>query len=319
MGTMTFGVEGKEGARVHNIDDVRAILDTFQEHGHTEIDTARGYTSGTSEELLGSVEWKKRGLIAATKIYPSDSIKHTAKDIRATLDKSLAALQTDKVDIYYLHAPDRSTPLEVSLKAIDDLHQEGKFDRFGISNYPSWEVGEIVALCRINNWVQPTVYQGLYNAIHRSVEPELFPALRKYGISFYEYNPLGGGFFTGRYKTQDTQPEPGSRFDVSKGVGSAKAYRNRYWNDKYFSALEIVEEAAKKHNLTIGEVALRWMSHHSALKREHGDAIIMGASSLAHVHENLLDLEKGPLPEEVVDALDTAWRVVDSRDIIYWR
>lgn len=110
--------------------------------------------------------------------------------------------------MFYLHGPDRAVPYEVTLKAVDELYKEGKFKRFGISNYMScvrsrlercchhdnhtahgrWEVAEIVGICRRYGYIQPTAYEGLYNAIHRGAEPELFPALRKFGISFYEFN-----------------------------------------------------------------------------------------------------------------------------------
>ena len=112
--------------------------------------------------------------------------------------------------MWYLHGPDRTTPYEVTMKTVNDLYKEGKFKRFGISNYMAyadsyhrsidvrltydhmasrWEVAEIVCICRANGYIQPTAYQGIYNAIHRHVEPELFPCLRKFGISFYEFNP----------------------------------------------------------------------------------------------------------------------------------
>ena len=86
-----------------------------------------------------------------------------------------------------------------------------------------WEVAEIVGICKANGYIQPTAYQGIYNAIHRKVEPELFPCLRKYGIAFYEFNPLGGGFFTGRYRSMQDSAEPGSRFDPSKGQGKVRS------------------------------------------------------------------------------------------------
>ncbi|KAF8504141.1 Aldo/keto reductase [Hysterangium stoloniferum] len=303
MGAMTFGREGQAGARVTTLDGVNAILDVFQKHGHAEVDSARVYTGGTSEEYLGEVNWQKRGLIG----------------VREGLKLSLEALKADKIEIFYLHSPDRTTPWEVTFKACDDLYKEGKFTRLGISNYQSWEVAEIVTLCRANGWIAPTVYQGLYNAIHRAAEPELFPCLRKFGISFYEYNPLGGGFFTGRYSGPDTTPEPGSRFDTSKGTPQSTAYRNRYWNDQYFKALDIVRVASEKEGLTMAESALRWLNHHSILRKEHGDAVIIGASSVAHIAQNLIDLEKGPLPDSVVNAIDEAWDVVKGDVRQYWR
>ncbi|KAI0790214.1 Aldo/keto reductase [Irpex lacteus] len=328
MGCMTFGGEGQEGARVHDLKTIGEILDIFQAHGHTELDTARVYARGTSEEVLGQIGWKERGLIMETKLYPNaahqrtlpppgvDLITHSPEDLRKYLDKSLKALNADSIDMWYLHAPDRTTPYEVTLKAVNDLYKEGKFKRFGISNYQAWEVAEIVQICKYNGYIQPTAYQGIYNAIHRRVEPELFPALRKYGISFYEYNPLGGGFFTGRYRSLEDKVEPGSRFDPEKGQG--QNYRKRYWNEAYFHALSLIEAVAQKHNLTLAEVALRWLSHHSQLKKEYGDAVIIGASSKAHIEQNLLDLEKGPLPEEVVKALDEAWVSVQGVATNYW-
>ncbi|KAF8585472.1 Aldo/keto reductase [Ramaria rubella] len=318
MGAMTFGESGKEGARVHDLKGVTAILDIFQKHGHKEVDTARGYTGGTSEEFLGEIGWQKRGLIVETKLYPGGSIKHTPEGLREGLQRSLTALKADKLELWYLHGPDRSTPWEVTFKTTNELHKEGRFNKLGISNYTSWEVAEIVTLCRANGWIQPTVYQGLYNAIHRAAEPELFPCLRKFGISFYEYNPLGGGFFTGRYTGTDTIPDPGSRFDTSRGTNQSRNYRARYWNEQYFKALEIVKLAVEKEGLTVAEAALRWMSHHSALKKEHGDAVIIGASSVTHIEQNLIDLEKGPLLTSVVQALNEAWDVVKGDVKKYW-
>ncbi|RPD52596.1 Aldo/keto reductase [Lentinus tigrinus ALCF2SS1-6] len=321
MGAMTFGEQGKEGARVYELKDVEAILDIFQAHGHYEIDTARVYCGGTSEEYLGKVNWKKRGLVMDTKLYPTAAagsravgapslISHSPEDLRKYLDISLKALQTDSIDMWYLHGPDRGTPYEVTLKAVNDLYKEGKFKRFGISNYMSWEVAEIVGICKANGYIQPTAYQGIYNAIHRKVEPELFPCLRKFGIAFYEFNPLGGGFFTGRYRSLQDEVEPGSRFDPNKGVG--KLYRVRYWNEPYFHALSKIEAVGEKYNLTLAEIALRWISHHSLMKREYGDAVLIGASSTKHIEQNLIDLEKGPLPEEVLKVLDEAWLSVSA-------
>ncbi|KAI0697766.1 Aldo/keto reductase [Cytidiella melzeri] len=327
MGCMTFGKEGHEGVRVTDLKGVEEILDVFQAHGHTELDTARVYGAGTSEEILGELGWQKRGLIMETKLYPNIGnprfqtpgvapISHNHEDLRKHLDISLEALKTDCVDMWYLHAPDRTTPYDVTLKAVNDLYKEGKFKRFGISNYQAWEVAEIVGICKANNYIMPTAYQGIYNAVHRKVEAELLPCLRKYGISFYEYNPLGGGFFTGRYRSMEDSVESGSRFDPTKNQG--QSYRKRYWNESYFSALALIESVAQKHNLTLAEVALRWLSHHSQMKREYGDAVIIGASSTKHIEQNLVDLEKGSLPEEVVKALDEAWLSVSGIATNYW-
>lgn len=317
LGAMTFGEEGTSGARVTTLAACGEMLDVFQSHGHVEVDTAIAYTAGTSEEFLGKLEWQKRGLVMDTKLYPNAAagITHSGPDVRKFLDIQLKSLQTTQIDMWYLHAPDRSVPFEKTLAAVDALYKEGKFKRFGISNYMSWEVAEIVGICDKNGWIKPTAYQGIYNAIHRNVEPELFPCLRKLGLSFYEFNPLAGGFFTGNY-TRDAAVEEGSRFDPTKGQG--QNYRARYWHEEYFQALDLIRPVAEEHNLTLGEVALRWVSHHSLMKRTYGDNILIGASSKAHLEENLVDLEKGPLPEKVVRVLDEAWKLVKPVATKYW-
>ncbi|KAJ7058492.1 Aldo/keto reductase [Mycena amicta] len=312
MGAMTFGYPGTNAVRVSEPKDIEAILDVFLSHGHRELDTARYYGSGTSEKALGDLDWQKKGIVMQTKLYPMHMPQyasiigpHTPEGLRKYLAMSLESLKTDTLDIFYLHGPDRQVPYEVTLKTVDELYKEGKFKRFGISNFMSWEVAEVVSICKANGYIQPTVYQGLYNSIHRGVEPELFPCLRKFGISFYAFNPLGGGFFTGRYTSMESVSEAGSRFDPEGQQG--QSYRKRYWNEPHFAALAKLQPVIEKHQLTMAEVALRWMSHHSLLKREHGDAVIIGASSLAHIEQNLVDLEKGPLPEDVVEALNEAW------------
>ncbi|KAI0034793.1 Aldo/keto reductase [Vararia minispora EC-137] len=329
MGAMTFGREGTEGARIHTPEGLSEVLDVFQKHGHTEIDTARVYTQGTSEELLGKIDHKGRGLLLETKLYPrvvrllsptplldGVTITHEPEDLRKFLDASLKALSIDQLEMWYLHGPDRKVPYEVTLKAVNDLYKEGKFKRFGISNYASWEVAEIVMLCRANGWIQPTVYQGIYNAIHRGVEPELFPCLRKFGLSFYAFNALAGGFFTGKYSSIDGEVPAGTRFDPSKLQG--RSYRGRYWKGPYFEAIDIVRAGCEKHGLTMAEVALRWISNHSQLKQEKGDAVIIGASSVGHLEQNLVDLEKGPLPEDMLKVLDEAWATVKPHASNYW-
>ncbi|EJD54243.1 Aldo/keto reductase [Auricularia subglabra TFB-10046 SS5] len=316
MGAMTFGEAGKDQARVTDPAEVAKILDIFTSHGHKEVDTARLYAWGTSEEMLAKANWKGRGILMETKLYPSalfnipNGAHHTPEDIRKHMRESLKALNTEKVYMWYLHGPDRSVPYEVTLKAVDDLYKEGLFEHFGVSNYAAWEVAQIYEICAAKGYVKPIVYQGIYNAIHRAVEPELFPCLRHYGLAFYAFNPLGGGFFTGHYE-KDAPVEPGSRFDPETRQGAA--YRVRYWNDTYFNALEIVRPVSDKHGLTLTEVALRWMSHHSLLKRKFGDAVIIGASSTKHIEQNLVDLEKGLLPEDVVKALDEAWGLVQAK------
>jgi len=298
------------------------MLDIFQAHNHNEIDTARVYGGGSSEEYLGKLEWQKRGIVMDTKYYPTvgrgmdtNNWTHNPEHLRENLLRSLKALNTDRIHMWYLHAPDRTTPYIDTLREVNKLHQEGHFEKFAISNYQAWEVAQIMEICKANNWIAPSVYQGIYNCIHRSVEAELLPCLRHYGLGLFAYNPLGGGFFAGKFKA-DTEVEKGSRFDPDRHQG--KAYRMRYWNEGYFDAMGIISPVADKLGLTLAEVALRWMSHHSQLGKKYPDAIMIGASSTKHLEDNLVDLEKGPLPEEMVQALDKAWERVKSVAVKYW-
>jgi aflatoxin B1 aldehyde reductase len=244
------------------------MLDLVQKHGHNEVDTARVYGGGSSEEYLGELKWQDRGIIMETKLYPSAPRTHKSADLRKYLDESLNALKTDKIHMFYLHAPDRKTPFEETFKTLNELHKEGKFEVLGLSNFMSWETAYICDLCDKNGWIAPTVYQGVYNAIHRTVDTELFPCLRHYGIKFYAFNPLGGGYLTNRYH-RDTLAEntdKGSRFDPTTNQG--KSYRSRYFNDTMFDALDIIRAAAGKHNLTEAECAFRWMNHHSKMDKQ---------------------------------------------------
>ena len=303
------------------MEEAGRILDVFQKYGHDEIDTAIVYGGGSSEQVLGKLlssgPETRRQLIIDTKfsprtpLFPNVQTTHSPEHLREALKRSLISLKTDKVDMWYLHAPDRTTPYETTLREVNNLYKEGLFNRFGISNYAAWEVAQIVEICDKNGWIKPTAYQGVYNALHRLVEPELFPCLRHYGMSFYEFNPLAGGFLTDRY-TRASQPgsdiEAGSRFDPNRKQG--QSYRGRYWNDSYFDALEILRAATKKAGISEAEAALRWIMNHSLLKREFGDAIIIGASSAKQLDDNLANLEKGPLPEEVLKAFDEGWAKV---------
>jgi aflatoxin B1 aldehyde reductase len=188
--------------------------------------------------------------------------------------------------------------------------------QLGLSNFTAFEVAEVVMTCKANGWVRPTIYQGMYNPITRSIEQELIPACRRYGLEVVIYNPLAGGLFSGKYKTKDI-PAEGRYSDAVGRMG--EMYRKRYFKDSTFEALKIIEPVVEKHGLTMIETALRWCVHHSALNIKDGnDGIIIGVSSLGQLESNLKDVEKDPLPEEVVQALDKAWLVTKVDTPNYW-
>ncbi|KAK6530619.1 hypothetical protein TWF281_007459 [Arthrobotrys megalospora] len=320
LGTMTFG----ENSRITDPEECKRLIEIFKSYGHTELDTARMYNEGTSEKYLGKIGTE--GLTVATKLYPTakpgitnpNATNHTPECINKEISISLTSLNLPSIDLWYLHAPDHTTDITVTLPAVNDLFTSGKIKTLGISNYKSWEVARICEISKANGYPLPKVYQGVYNVIHREVEPELFSVLRHYGIAFYAYNPLAGGFFTATGpKSVDGDVESGTRFDNKRQQGIQ--YRARYWKEAYFTARAMIEEAADKHGLTLVEVALRWINHHSLMEKDKGDKVIIGASSEKHLRENCEDLEKGPLPQEVVEVCAKAWAVVKPDCETYWR
>ncbi|KAJ3055372.1 hypothetical protein HK097_010717 [Rhizophlyctis rosea] len=311
LGTMTFG--SGSGGRISDLQKVQEILDIFKAHGHDELDTARMYCDGNTEEVLGKLE-VQRTFKLATKVYPKEPGQHQPEKLKATFRESFKALNTKRVDIFYLHAPDHATPFEVTLRAVQDLYEEGSFGELGLSNYTAWQVMQIWWICKTNGYVLPTIYQGMYNAITRDTERELIPCLRTLGIRFYAYNPLCGGLLSGHYKFEEI-PSEGRFASHTQG----EMYRKRYWNDVYFDAVEKIKAATQAEGLTVVEAAHRWLIHHSKLDFSKGHAIIIGASSRDHAQQNLDDCEKGPLPDSILTAFDDAWLKTKSIAVPYFR
>ncbi|GJC79849.1 aflatoxin b1 aldehyde reductase member 2 [Colletotrichum tofieldiae] len=310
LGLMTFGPKESDGARITDLETFNKALDVFQSRGYNEVDTARVYVGRQQEAFTRETKWKERGLTLATKVqYPGQPGDHAAAKVFESVETSLKELGTDSVD-------DRATPFAETLEALDKLHKQGKFVKLGLSNFTAFEVAEVVLTCKYNGWVRPTVYQGMYNVITRSIEPELIPALRRYGLDLVVYNPIAGGLFSGKIKSKDIVPTEG-RFSDNHGTGGN--YRKRYFRESTFRALQTIEAAVEKNGLSMIETALRWTVHHSGLKIKDGnDGIIIGISSVQQLEDNLNHLEKGPLPEEVVQALDQAWAISKADTTNYW-
>ncbi|XP_070466879.1 aflatoxin B1 aldehyde reductase member 3-like isoform X1 [Equus przewalskii] len=301
-----------------------AAVRAFLERGHTEIDTAFVYSDGQSETILGGLGLGLGGgdckVKIATKANPVGENSLKPDCVRFQLETSLKRLQCPRVDLFYLHLPDHSTPVEETLRACHQLHQEGKFVELGLSNYAAWEVAEICTLCKSNGWIVPTVYQGVYNALTRRVETELFPCLRHFGLRFYAYNPLAGGLLTGKYKYEVKDgKQPAGRFFGHKW---AEFYRNRYWKEPHFQAIAMMEKALQAaygpSAPSMTSAVLRWMYHHSQLQGAHGDAVILGMSNLEQLAQNLAAAEEGPLEPAVVQAFDEAWNLVAEESPNYF-
>lgn len=247
----------------------------------------------------------------ATKINTWGKNNFTAASVKSQTADCYARMQTESCDIMYLHLPDHKTKLKETLKAMNDLHKQGKFKEFGLSNFSAWLVTEVVNICKQEGYVLPTVYQGMYSAITREVEKELLPCLNYHNIRFYAYSPLGGGILTGKWKeadANDPNKQPSTRFFGNSPW--TKIYRDRYWKTEHFQAIEHLKELLKKvypdHEISVPEAAYRWLYHHSALK--DNDAVIVGASSLNQLKMNIDYTFQGPLDKEIVEFFEEWWK-----------
>jgi aflatoxin B1 aldehyde reductase len=273
--------------------------------GGGEFDTAFMYGGGDTERILGEILAQRgwEGITLATKAHPGAAQGTPSlrpEEVERQLAGSLQRLQCDAIDLFYLHSPDNDTPLERTLEACARLHADGSFRRLGLSNYAAWQVADAHHLCSRHGWPLPEVYQGMYNAVTRDVEPELLPCLRHLGMSFYAYNPLAGGLLTGRYLGATDVPASG-RFSEQAN------YVPRYWKRSYLAGMKGVQAACEAAGISMPAAALAWMRHHGSLDAAAGDAVILGASTLEQLAVNLDACRTGPLDDALAAAFDAAW------------
>ncbi|NLD83310.1 MAG: aldo/keto reductase [Clostridiales bacterium] len=299
LGTMTFG----ESVFA---PEVEAFIQAFLDAGYTELDTAYVYNEGQCERLLGeALPHLNRPFRIATKVNPRITGRLDGDAARLQLPESLERLRLPSVDTVFLHFPDPATPVISVLEALAALHSQGKFRELGLSNFPAWMVADVWHLCDRHGWVKPTVYEGIYNPLTRRAEGELNACLDHFGMRFYAYNPLCGGLLTGRYASFGEAPEDG-RFTHRPN------YQGRYWKKSFFDALAVIQAAAGPHGIGTAEAAYRWLAYHSMLRGDRGDAILIGASRLSHLQQNMAAVKAGPLPEDVAAAFDRAWAMARS-------
>ena len=296
LGTMTFG-ESVFSPQVGEF--IRAFLDA----GYDELDTAYVYNEGNCERLLGEVlPVLDRPFKIATKVNPRISGKLDADAAYKQVNESLERMRLDSVDTVFLHFPDPATPVESVLSAMADLHDRGKYRELGLSNFPAWMLADVWHICDRHGWVKPTVFEGVYNPLTRRAEAELNDALNHFGMRFYAFNPMCGGLLTGRYGKFEDAPTDG-RFTHRPN------YQGRYWKKSFFDAVDLIKTAAEKHGISSIEATYRWLAYHSMLSGERGDAILIGASKLHHLQQNMDTLKAGPLPEDLVAVFEQAWAI----------
>jgi len=269
LGTMTFGYQCDERESF-------AILDAAMEHGISFMDTADAYpaggdlaTNGRTEEIIG--DWMAgRGcrddVILATKFFAPMGRQRwnrggSRKHVMDAIDASLRRLKTDYVDLYQIHFPDDRTPIEETLGALDDLVRLGKVRYVGCSNFDSWQLARANGIAAANGLRRFDSVQPRYSLLFRNYERDLFPLCELDDIAVIPYNPLAGGFLSGKHSKQEG-PQEGTRF----ALGNAAArYQERYWKDQQFDTVEELRPIAAAAGIGLVELALAWVLQNAAI------------------------------------------------------
>ena len=259
---------------------VTAIIDQALELGVTFLDTADVYTEGRSEETLGvALEGRRHQALLATKVAspvgagPNDrgaSRGHILDGVEA----SLRRLRTDYLDLYQIHRWDEATPIEETLRALDDLVRAGKVRYLGASNFAAWQLARANLLAELRGWTPFVTIQPHYNLLERAIERELVPYCEFAGVGILPYFPLAGGFLTGKYRRGEAPP-PGSRGERSAAV-------QRYLTDARYGAIERLAGWAGERGRTLGELAHAWL-----LAQPQVSSVISGATRLEQVQSNV--------------------------------
>jgi aryl-alcohol dehydrogenase-like predicted oxidoreductase len=259
----------------------KAVIDQCIEEGITFFDTADVYGGrGKSEEFMGpALKPHRRNIVLATKAASSMGdgpywSGASRKYLMEAVDDSLRRLQTDYIDLFQIHRPDPRTPLEETLRALDDLVRSGKVRYIGGSNYKAWQVVEAEWLSRTEHLERFVSAQNEYSLLVRDPEAELLPACEKYGIGFLPYFPLASGFLTGKYRPDQAAPE-GTRLGGNSPQGS------RILNEGNFQQLMKLEKFAQDRGHTMIELAFSWLASKPVVS-----SVIAGATKPEQVTQN---------------------------------
>ena len=286
---MTFGLQCDEPAS-------RAILDRAAEGGITFLDTADVYplggtpeTVGRTEEILGRwLTGRRHEFIVATKCSGATGSRSwdrglSRKHILDAIDASLRRLKTDYVDLYQAHHPDHDTPIDETLRAFDDVVRAGKARYIGCSNYPAWQTARALGRSDLLGVARFDTVQPRYNLLFRQIERELLPLCEDEGLAVIPYNPLAGGFLSGKHR-REAGPTAGTRFTLGT---AARRYQERYWREREFETVEAIRGLAAEAGMSMVQLALAWVLAHPAVTSP-----IVGASRPAQLDEAIAAVGK---------------------------
>ncbi|MFD1940886.1 aldo/keto reductase [Paradevosia shaoguanensis] len=282
LGTMTFGQETDEATS-------HLIMDDYIKAGGNFIDTANVYSAGVSEEIVG--RWLKarpseaRQVVVATKgrfpmgAGPND-LGLSRTNLNRALNDSLRRLGVEQIDLYQMHAWDAVTPIEETLRFLDDAVSAGKIAYYGFSNYLGWQVTKAVHVARANHWTAPVTLQPQYNLLVRDIEHEIVPACQDAGMGLLPWSPLGGGWLAGKYQ-RDVMPSGATRLGENPNRGM-ESYGPRNAQERTWQIIDMVAEIAKERGVSAAQVALAWVAARPAVT-----AVILGARTREQLADNL--------------------------------
>ncbi|WP_285116042.1 aldo/keto reductase [Leifsonia sp. fls2-241-R2A-40a] len=282
LGTMTFGAEADEQTS-------HAILERYLERGGNLVDTADVYSAGTSESIIG--RWLARnpgrrdGIVIATKgRFPMgggpNDLGLSRTHLRTALDASLRRLGVDHIDLYQMHAWDALTPIEETLRFLDDAVRAGKISYYGFSNYLGWQLTKAAQVARANGWAPPVTLQPQYSLIVRGIEHEVVPAALDAGVGLLPWSPLAGGWLSGKYR-RDEAPTGATRLGENPTRGM-EAWEARNADPRTWEIIDAVDAVAKETGASPSQVSLAWLSDQPAVT-----SVILGARTVEQLEDNL--------------------------------
>lgn len=302
LGTMTFGYQCDE-------DESFAILDAAMDHGISFMDTVDAYpaggdleTNGRTEEIIGdwmSARGCRDDVILATKFFAPMGRQRwnrggSRKHVMDAIDASLRRLKTDYVDLYQIHFPDDRTPIEETLAALDDLVRVGKVRYVGCSNFDAWQLARANGVAAAQGLRRFDSVQPRYSLLFRNYERDLFPLCELDDIAVIPYNPLAGGFLSGKH-SRDAGPQEGTRFTLGN---AAARYRERYWKDQQFDTVEQLRPIAADAGIGLVELSIAWVLQNRAVTSP-----IIGASRPEQLDAPVAAMDVH-LDDDVLAALD---------------
>ncbi|MCA9676403.1 MAG: aldo/keto reductase [Myxococcales bacterium] len=295
LGAMTFGKEWGWGSEP---EEAKRIIDRFLARGGNFIDTANGYTKGHSEAILGEHlghdRHKRDRVVLATKFATNMFLGDpngggtSRKAIIAQCEESLRRLQTDYIDLYWMHVWDRTTPIDETLRALDTLVEQGKVRYVGFSDTPAWKVAQAQTMAQLRGTSPLIALQIEYSLLQRTVEGELVPMAQELGLGITPWGPLRGGALSGKYK----------RADKGQHQAGRGARVTSYLTDRTFDLLEVMERVAGELDTTVARVALAWVQGRPGVT-----STIIGARTLDQLEDNLgaLDVTLTPAQLQALD------------------